>query len=161
MSATAQIYAVLMALEGDSLLLPNVAVAEVVQRERVQAPEPGAPDWFAGYLDWNSRRVPVICFEILNGGKTSGRSRRDRVAIINSVGTHLPSGAFGIITQGYPHLVTLNRTAIKAVPPRDTDRQQLLAARVKIASQEAMIPDLSVIEADITRMAGLLSAAAA
>ena len=160
MSAISQIYAVLMALEGDSLLLPNVAVAEVVQRERVQAPEPGAPEWFAGYLDWNSRRVPVISFELLNGGRTSGRSRRDRVAIINSLGVHLAGGAFGLITQGYPHLVTLNRTAVRSVAPRETDRPGLLAARVKIASQEAMIPDLAVVEADITPMVGLLSAAA-
>ncbi|HVT35072.1 MAG TPA: chemotaxis protein CheW [Nevskiaceae bacterium] len=160
MSAVSQIYAVLMALEGDSILLPNVAIAEVVQRERVQAPEPGAPEWFAGYLDWHSRRVPVISFELLNGGRTSGRSRRDRVAIVNSLGVHLPSGAFGVITQGYPHLVTLNRTAVRPMALRETDRPGLLSARVKIASQEALIPDLATIEADIQRTTSVLSAAA-
>lgn len=147
-----QIYVVLMALEGDTLLLPNVAVAEVASRERVKA-EDGAPAWFAGYLDWNNRRVPVVSFEMLNGAAPpSSRSRRERVAIINSLGAHLPSGVFGIITQGYPHLVTLNSTAVNPVALRETDRSDLVLSRVRISSQEALIPDLDAIEADLSRV---------
>lgn len=149
-----QIYAVLMALEGDTLLLPNSAVNEAIPRDRVAPPGEGAPAWFAGFLDWNSRRVPVISFEILNGGTRSGQSRRERVAIVSTPGVHLQGGAIGIIVQGHPHLITLNRTAVRAGTLRETDRESLVLTRARISSQEAAIPDLDVIEADLALVLG-------
>src|SRR3546814_3894777 len=100
--------AVLMALAGDMMLLPNAAIAEVVARESVQ-PDVRLPAWLAGFIEWNSRRLPVLRFEVLNGGVMSADSRRERVVIINSNGRHLPSGQFALLTQAYPHLVTLTR----------------------------------------------------
>lgn len=146
-----QIYAVLIALEGDTLLLPNSAVNEAVPRDRIAPAGPGVPEWFAGYLDWNGRRVPVISFEVLNGGSRSGQSRRERVAVVNSFGSHLQSGLIGIITQGHPHLVTLNRTAVRPGDLRENDRAELVLTRARISSQHAAIPDLSVIEAELAR----------
>lgn len=146
-----QIYAVLMALEGDTLLLPNAAVAEVVAREALQPAEDGAPSWLVGYCDWNNRRVPVVSFEVANGASRGADSRRARVVVLNSFGIHLPSGLFAVISQGYPHLVTLNRAAVKPMALRPTDRADLVLCRVRIASQEAAIPDLASIEAEIAR----------
>ncbi|PPE75349.1 hypothetical protein C3942_00150 [Solimonas fluminis] len=147
-----QIYAVLMALEGDTLLLPNAAVAEVVARDSLQPPDPGAPAWLAGYCDWNNRRVPVISFEAANGSGHNGESRRARVVVLNSFGSHLPSGLLAIVSQGYPHLVTLNRSAVKPLELRPTDRADLVLSRVRIANQEAAIPDLAALEAEIARV---------
>lgn len=146
-----QIYAVLMALDGDTLLLPNAAVAEVVSRDNLQVADSGAPAWLAGYCDWNNRRVPVVSFEGLNGAAPAIDSRRARVVVLNSFGTHLPSGQLAVITQGYPHLVTLNRAAVKSLPLRGNDRGDLVLARVRIASQEAAIPDLAAIESEVAR----------
>ena len=149
-----QIYAVLMALEGDTLLLPNSAVSEAIPRDRVAPADESTPPWFAGFLDWNGRRVPVVSFEILNGGTHSGQSRRERVAIVNTAGVHLQGGTVGIIVQGHPHLVTLNRTAVRAGELRETDRAALVLARARISSQDAVIPDLDVIEADLALVLG-------
>lgn len=146
-----QIYAVLMALDGDTLLLPNAAVAEVVSRDTLQAPEANSPAWLAGYCDWNNRRVPVVSFEGLNGATPTGDSRRARIVVLNSFGTFLPSGLLAVLTQGYPHLVTLNRAAVKGLPLRSTDRSDLVLSRVRIASQEAAIPDLAAIEGEVAR----------
>lgn len=147
-----QVYAVMLALEGDALLLPNVAVSEAVPRERLQAPAPGMPAWFAGTLDWNNRRVPVLSFETLNGAEPSAlRSRRERVAIVQSLGTHLPGAVLGIVMQGHPHLVTLTRTAVKPGVLRESDREEFVLARVRIASQDVAVPDLDALEAQIAR----------
>ncbi|MGH8432363.1 MAG: chemotaxis protein CheW, partial [Solimonas sp.] len=143
-----QIYAVLMAMEGDTLLLPNAAVAEVVARDALLPPEEGAPTWLAGYCDWNNQHVPVVSFEGINGATQGAQSRRARVVVLNSFGTHLPSGLLAVISQGYPHLVTLNRAAVKPMALRPTDRADLVLCRVRIASQEAAIPDLATIEAE-------------
>ncbi|HSW12009.1 MAG TPA: chemotaxis protein CheW [Solimonas sp.] len=148
-----QIYAVLMALEGDTLLLPNAAVAEVISRDTLQPAEDGAPPWMIGYCDWNNRRVPVVSFETINGAPRPGaESRRSRIVVLNSFGTHLPAGLLAVLSQGYPHLVTLNRAAVKTMGLRPTDRGDLVLSRVRIASQEAAIPDLATIEAEISRL---------
>lgn len=145
-----QLYAVLIALAGDTLLLPNIAIAEVVARDAVQ-PDPRLPSWLAGFIEWNSRRLPVLRFEVLNGGAMPDDSRRERVVVINSNGRHLPSGQFALITQAYPHLVTLTRVAVQPEPLRDSDRNELLLSRARVANQVALIPDLDMIEAEIAR----------
>src|SRR3546814_18894338 len=89
-----QLYAVLMALAGDMMLLPNAAIAEVVARESVQ-PDVRLPAWLAGFIEWNSRRLPGLRFEVLTGGLIAADSRRARVVIINSNGRPLPSRQFG------------------------------------------------------------------
>ncbi|MFT4047236.1 MAG: chemotaxis protein CheW [Solimonas sp.] len=155
--ARRQLYAVLIALAGDTLLLPNVAVAEVVARHAVQ-PAPQLPAWLAGELDYDGRRLPVLRFERLNRGKADGDARRERVVIVHSHGRHLPSGQFALITQAYPHLVTLSRAALQPLALREGDRDELVLARVRIANQEALIPDLERIEAEI---AGALAPATA
>lgn len=146
-----QIYAVLMALEGDTLLLPNAAVIEVISRDTVR-PVEDSPAWLIGNYEANGRRVPVISFEVLNGSPLPETARRSRVVLVHSAGKHLEAHAIGILTQGYPHLVTLNRNAIAATPLRHSDREDLVLSRVRIASQEAAIPDIETIEADLLRL---------
>ncbi|WP_020648540.1 chemotaxis protein CheW [Solimonas variicoloris] len=145
-----QLYAVLIALAGDTLLLPNLAVAEVVARDAVQ-PNPRLPPWLPGLLEWNGRRLPVLRFEPLNRGEAASDPRRERLVVLNSNGRHLPSGQFALVTQAYPHLVTLNRAALQPLPLRERDRPELLLARARVANQEALIPDLDMLEAEIAR----------
>lgn len=150
MTTREQIYAVLMTIHEDTLLLPNATVAEVLARDALQADAAG-PEWLLGYCDWNNRRVPVVRFEQLNRGSAPTDPRRERLVVLNSLGRHLPSGHLAILTQGYPHLVTLNRAAVRTMQLRDTDRDDLVLSRVRIANQEALIPDLEQIEAEIAR----------
>ncbi|SFF54889.1 chemosensory pili system protein ChpC [Fontimonas thermophila] len=143
-----QVYAVLMALHEDVLLLPNAAVAEVLARDALQRGDRGH-EWLLGHCEWNNRRVPVVRFEVLNGGRDAGDPRRERIVVLNSVGRHLPSGQLAIVTQGYPHLVTLNRAAMQPVELDAADRSDLVLSRVRIANQVALIPDLETLEAEI------------
>ena len=145
-----QVYAVLMALSEDTMLLPNAAVAEVLSREKLRRAT-GGPPWLLGECEWNNRRVPVIRFEALNGATVEADPRRERIVVLNTIGRHLPAGNLALMTQGYPHLVTLNRAAMHAVELDAVDRDDLVLARVRIASQVALIPDLVTIEAEIAR----------
>jgi chemosensory pili system protein ChpC len=150
-----ELYAVLMAVHDDTLLLPNSAVAEVLARDALQ-PSSGGPGWLAGWCDWNSRRVPAIRFELLNGGTRGGDPRRERIVVLHSLGRAVPGGCIALVAVGYPHLVTLNRTAMHPMALDTTDRDALVLARVRIASQVVLIPDLEAVE---TEIAGALAAA--
>lgn len=152
MSASAQLYAVLLGLRGDTLLVPNVGVVEVTSREGL-APRPGAPGWFAGTLDWQGGELAVLDFEELNRDsqappQTSAHEsgRRRRLAVLNAVGSQLPGGRFGVYCEGQPHLVTLNRGALRRAEPRPQDRADCVLARVRLANTEAAIPNLAQIE---------------
>ena len=152
--APQQLYAVLVTLQSDTLLLPNLAVAEVVSLDGLR-PLSGAPPWFAGLLPWQGRELPIARFELLNNGAAEPPSRRTRIAVINSVSPRLSAGRYGILAEGYPHLVTLNRSALRPAESRPQDGE-LILARVRVASQEALIPNLERIEAE---MAAVLSTA--
>ena len=144
-----EIYAVLMKLAGDTLLLPNSAVAEVVSAERMQAAPGGSPAWLAGTISHSERRLPVLRFEVLNGGLQADDSRRLRVAILHGITERLRSGQYAVLCHGYPHLVTLNRQALKKEPAVVTDRKGLVLSRVKIANTTALIPNLEMMEAEL------------
>jgi len=156
-AAPQQLYAVLVALQSDTLLLPNLAVAEVVAMQDVR-PLPGAPAWFAGLINWQGQELPVARFELLNNGGADLPSRRTRVVVVNSVSTRLSAGRYGLMAEGYPHLVTLNRAALRPADPRPQDSPGLVLSRVRVASQEALIPNLERIEQEMARV---LSAAPA
>ena len=150
-NAAEQIYAVLIAIVGDTLLLPNLAVAEVLGADALQRAE-AAPDWFAGYVEWNGRSVPVIRFERLKRHGAPIDPRRERIVVLNSPGRFLPSGHLAVIAQAYPHLTMLTRVALQPLPLREDDRDELVLARARVASQEALIPDLERVEAEIARL---------
>jgi chemosensory pili system protein ChpC len=147
-----ELYAVLVALEGDTLVLPNVAIAEVISRERIQPAPQGGPVWLQGFVPFNGRRLHVLSFEALNGSSVPELSRRSRVVVINSLGAHLDAGQFALVAQGYPHLVTLNRTGVRRANLHKTDRSDLVLSRLRIASQEAIIPDLESLELELSRI---------
>lgn len=154
--ADEQIYAVLIAVIGDTLLVPNRAVAEAVPRDGLQPVD--GPAWLLGIVNWGGRRVPVIRFETLNGGGPQTMpGRRDRILVMQAAGDRLSSGLFGIVAEGYPHLVSLNRAAIVAAPLRPNDRAPLIAARARIANQEVLIPDFDAVELELAQALESLS----
>lgn len=152
MTPREDIYAVLMSLHDDHLLLPNAAVAEVVGMEQLVPVERASAPWLRGHCEWNGRQVPVISFEQLNDGDAaSGDSRRQRIVILHAFGRHLAQGYVAVLTQGYPHLLTLTRNALRSLPRQEGGREGLVLAHVGIANQHALIPNLDAIEADIAR----------
>ena len=148
MAAREELYAVMIALAGDTLVLPNSAVAEVASTDAMIKHDQ-QPEWLLGYYNWNARRVPVLSLEVLNGAARPPHSRRERVIVVNSLGTRLAGGVVAFLAQSYPHLITLNRAAIRSLPLRSADRADLILTRVKIANSEALIPDFEMIETEL------------
>lgn len=140
------LYAVMIAIDRDTLLLPNSAVAEVVPRESAIAHRDGVNGWL-GDIDWNGRNIPLIQLETLMGRTLQSTGRRARIVILHSLvegggGRHL-----AIVAQGYPHLVTLNSAALSAEPLREDDDERWVLGRCRVASQLTMIPDLAAVDA--------------
>jgi chemosensory pili system protein ChpC len=146
MAGREEIYAVLVALTSDTLLVPNAAVAEVVSAETLEPPAAGLPPWFAGHLNYNNRRLAVVRFEVLNGAPAGEDARRTRLAVLHPVTTALRTGQYAIVCQGYPHLVTLNRAALRKEELVSSDNAEVVFTRVSIANTNALIPNLEKVE---------------
>lgn len=57
----------LLPLLGTTLVVPNVTVAEMAPMTPVQEVA-GTPDWFVGFYHWRNQKVPLLSYEVLNGG---------------------------------------------------------------------------------------------
>lgn len=146
------LYAVLIQIAGDALLLPNAAVAEVTALDRFEAADIDSPAWLSGWYATAERRIPVLSFEALCGQPRPEAGKRARVVIVNPLGQRVRGGGFALLAQGHPHLISLTAGSIAAVALLPGDREDLVLSRTRMGAQEAIIPDLEQIEA---RLAGL------
>lgn len=146
MSAThEELYVVLVALPGeDWLLLPNIAVADVIAGDALRSAGPVAlADGCAGFIDVAGQRVPVASltptdnFDVL---------RRRRILLLQATTPGFPHSRYGVLAEGYPQLLMLGRQALQSLPLRLSDAPERVGARVRIASREAQIPDLERVE---------------
>ena len=62
----------LLPLSDRSLVLPNVAVAELIGYQPC-TPLPHQPAWLLGWIDWRSQRLPLLSFEAACGGRAHGK----------------------------------------------------------------------------------------
>lgn len=152
-----QLHVSLLQIDGDMLVVPNAAVMEVLPLDQLQ-PARGqiAPIWLAGWCQFEGARVPVLRFEVLNGGAVPAYSRRARIVMLDGGGFPV-----ALLVLGYPHLVSLNRLAIEPLGLRDSDRAERLLGRARIARHDVGIPDLDALRAEAHAVSGGASLSAA
>lgn len=149
-----ELFGHLLPLQDGALLLPKAAVLEVQGMDSV-ALEANGPAWLLGTAEWRAQRLPVISIEALAGQPPPARSRRSRLAVINSLGSHLENGLFMVVIQGYPHLTGLVPEILQHRPDLPQDDGVALS-RLRLANTEAVIPDLESIEQSLSEaLAGL------
>lgn len=138
-------YGLLVPLADERLLLPRACTAEVVPWS-LPVPMRGAPPWYVGSVTWNGRTLPLVSFEATLGRPVAQPTGRTRVVVLHAIGERLNDKHFGVLTQGFPHLVRLNADVVKPDPTRDfPDRSPVLCA-VRLLNESALIPDLEYLE---------------
>ncbi|MBF8778870.1 chemotaxis protein CheW [Pseudomonas fulva] len=129
----------LLPLADRTLVLPNVAIAELVGQP-ASIPEAGQAQWHLGWLDWRQRRLPLIGFEAACGGHTPW-GERSRIVVLNALGdTGLRYLA--LLLQGMPRSCKLDsQLSYVDVPLADLE-----LAAVQVGDQVARVPDLVGLE---------------
>ena len=142
-----QIASLLIPMMGRPLLIPNVAVAEIVSWDQPQKQE-DTPDWLLGTVDWRGVELPVISLERMNSSEIEDADVGQRLAVINGVGEcMLPF--YAISVQGLPRLVQvfpeeLSSEEVSEDPAYDT--------LVMVSGERAVIPDLSSVERQLNQV---------
>ncbi|MFZ8982995.1 MAG: chemotaxis protein CheW [Steroidobacteraceae bacterium] len=140
-----ELYALLVPLADERLLVPRACVAEVAALPALQ-PMPGAPAWYLGIMAWNGRSIPVVSFEGACGQPLPGGGGRSRVVIFSCLGRKLPVGYFGVVTQGFPQLLRISPNVITADDTRVFGARSPVLCQVKMVNELPLVPDLERLE---------------
>lgn len=131
----------LLPLADRTLILPNVAVAELIDYQ------PGtfdldSPPWYLGQVNWRDRQIPLLSFESACGGKTV-IAERARIVILNTLSGRANLRFIALLVQGIPRSCKLD-SQLSYV---DVPLCALEQAAVQVVDQVAKIPDLLALEA--------------
>ena len=142
---TEELYSLLVPLADDRLIVPRACVAEVV---RFTAPTelPGSEDWLLGSINWNGRELAVVSFEGTIGKEIPAVTGRTRVVVFYSSTGAIKAGHFGIITQGFPQLVRVNREVLKLDATEGWPDNAPVLCRVKMINEYPLVPYLDKLE---------------
>jgi chemosensory pili system protein ChpC len=145
MSAADELYSLLVPLSGDRLIVPRACVAEVVRYTEPQAGAAAHP-WMLGDVNWNGRPLPVISFEGALGNEMPVATGRTRIVVFYASTGQLKNGFFGILTQGFPQLVRVNKDVLKLEAKEGWPSDAPVLCRVRMINEYPLIPDLDRLE---------------
>ncbi|HCP29633.1 MULTISPECIES: chemotaxis protein CheW [Pseudomonas] len=129
----------LLPLGDRTLVLPNVAVAELSGLRNVACQRGDLP-WHLGWVDWRQQRLPLIGFEAACDSHTPC-GERARVVVLNALGdTGLRYLA--LLLQDIPRSCKLD-SQLNYV---DVTLAPLELAAVQVGDQVARVPDLVGLE---------------
>lgn len=132
-------------LSGINLLLPNVAVAEVTNYQSVDLIEKG-PEWLLGKFSWRDRTLPLVSIERLIGMTWKEGMLGSRISVVNSVRNNSKIPFFAIVTLGIPRLLHADADALGESIYDGKKCAEAVADLVQIGSEEALIPNLEIIQ---------------
>mgnify|MGYP001822263134 CR=1 FL=1 len=145
-----ELYSLLVPLSEDRLIVPRACVAEVVRYSKAESQE-GAHEWMLGTVSWNGRQLPVVSFEGTLGKPVPVVTGRTRIVVFYAGSGHLKSGYFGVLTQGFPQLVRVNRDVLKLEAKDGWPEIAPVLCKVRMINEFPMIPDLEKLEVMLAR----------
>ncbi|MDX1404189.1 MAG: chemotaxis protein CheW [Woeseiaceae bacterium] len=140
-----ELYSLLVPLADDRLILPRACVAEVVRYTKPDVRQ-GSQNWMLGSINWNGRELPVVAFEGTIGKDIPAPTGRTRVVVFYSSTGKVKSGYFGVLTQGFPQLVRVNREVLKLDSTEGWPEDAPVLCRVKMINEYPLVPDLEALE---------------
>jgi chemosensory pili system protein ChpC len=138
-----EVASLLIPLQGQSILLPNVTVAEIIPSSPV-LPIENAPLWYLGNFQWRELTVPLLSLEALNGEPTPSTHSRARFAVLNTTGLHNDLPFMAILTQGLPRLARVSEDEISEREDAENRRYDLM--HVSWAGEYTLIPNIAAME---------------
>jgi chemosensory pili system protein ChpC len=145
---------VLITATGGRLLLPNASVAEVItysEPEKV----PNAPSWLLGRSRWRGWAMPIVSFARLAGWATEEHEFGAKIAVLKAIGGNAALPYFGVLTQGFPRLVTISTANLQETSDHRAALPIGIHAEVMFSDDEAVVPDLVAVEQLLADVLGL------
>ena len=150
MSSLNEIYALLVPIQRQRLLLPRTAIREIV---RYMTPEPlentSAPDWLPGTISWQNQRVPLISFEGLCGKEVPVKNSRTRIAIMTALSKDIPYQVYAMFVEGFPQLIGVKEKDLEVDAEVKFPDDCPIITQLKLFNDRPQIPNLEYLEKKI------------
>lgn len=138
-----EISCLLIPLINQTLLVPTVTVAEMAPVQPIAKVE-GAPAWLYGMYRWRELEIPLIAYEVLNGGEPSPLNTTGRIAVLNNTGVSDSLHFIAIAAQGIPRMARVAESDIDENPEQPRGPLDMMA--VKVGMEEFTIPNVAALE---------------
>ena len=130
----------LLPLADRNLILPNVAVAELIDYQPA-AFDLDTPPGYLGRVTWRNRQIPLLSFESACGQKIV-LGERARIVILNALGGRAELKFIAMLVQGIPRSYKLD----SQLSYDDVPLCALEKAAVQVADPVAKVPDVLALE---------------
>lgn len=140
------LFAVLIGLREDALLLPNAAMAEVLNMDQVHSAEASIPGK-VGNVVWHGYTLPVIDFDRMTGQPDDRQMRRPRIVVLHTLNNQLPGQAYAVLCEGQPQLIPVNASSVMPAEFKPHDQAEYVLSRARVSVREVIIPNVEHIEA--------------
>ena len=137
---TSNLTGLLLPLADRNLILPNVAVAELIDYQQGTF-DLDTPPWYLGLVTWRDRQIPLLSFESACGQKTV-IGERARIVILNALGGRPDLKFIALLVQGIPRSYKLDSQLSYVDVPLCSPEQ----AAVQVGEHVAKVPDLLALE---------------
>lgn len=139
-----EIPCMLLPLTDMSLIVPTVTIAEMSPMRPITEVV-NTPPWFLGFYEWRDQKVPVMQFEMLQGGSHRvGINAGGRIAVLNGTGVSKALPFIAVVTQGIPRMARIIEPDIS--PHEGGTRDRCVVMSVKVGMEEFWIPDIAALE---------------
>ena len=128
-------------LKGMNLVLPNVAVAEIIPY-RVPELLEDTPEWLLGSIEWRQQILPLVAFEAVCGRPAPLAAGGARIAVLNNVKPGGRLAFYALLTAGIPRLLRADAEMLAAGEAGELPAGAPVACGAQLAGESAVIPDM-------------------
>ncbi|MBQ0719659.1 MAG: chemotaxis protein CheW [Gammaproteobacteria bacterium] len=145
-----QVNSLLLPVADTALLVPQVAVAEVLSWGELGAddlrPEKAAtsPHCY-GWVRWRDHDIPLLSFDSVYNGHRPPLDNNLKIVICNAVFTASATGFYALLVTNFPRALRLSLEAEMALEGGPSDKPGV-QMEVSLDGEEVLIPDFEYLE---------------
>jgi len=143
-----EIYALLVPVNKQRLLLPRTAVREIVRYMSAKELD-NTPNWLRGMINWQGKNIPLVSFEGMCGHPIPEDNSRTRIAVMTALNEKMPHGAYAVYVQGFPQLIGVNETDLKVDSESRFPADAPIITQLRLFNDRPQIPNLEYVEEQI------------
>jgi len=137
-------------IEGSQILLPDIAIAEIIDYQMTANEDDDKPDWYLGQLEWRGLSVPLVSLESMNHGAFFTKRPALKIIVVNALNNLKEQGYWAFVSLDTPRLQRLNHESlVSSDEPLQGDIALMMA---ELMGEELMIPNLAQIEENISQL---------
>jgi len=145
-----QVNSLLLPVTGAVLLVPQLAVAEVLNSgelgvEDLHSDNTSVSPHCYGWIRWRNQDIPLLSFDSIYSGQRPSLDEGLKVVICNAVFKAAATGFYALVVSGFPRFTCLSMESEMVLEGSPSD-QEGVQMRVNIDGEEVLIPDFDFIE---------------